>query len=349
MRSTIVCLRNVVVGTSLPAPPDGACRTLHIRCGHDIMEKLARAGFAGDFLCFADPYVHGPVPRADSREAFVRLRAAFLDESGFAVNAFDELYAAYCDLERAVEYDSVNIWMEHDSYDQLILAKLLDFFSASTRRPAQLRFISVSAYPGVERFIGLGQLDPAALRSLWNDFLCVSEAHLALGREAWAAITEATPLRLARLIATGTPDLPALGTALARHLQELPSTRNGLSLSEMLTLEILASDGPMCAAALFKRYTNEYEPLPFMGDSGYWALLQELACAAQPAISLTGDPAAKMEVRRVEVLPFGERVMRGDADWLRANRVERWVGGVRVDSRERASWRIDEQRSLVLA
>jgi hypothetical protein len=344
MRSTIVRLADLANRCSPSSPPDGAFRTLHIRCGHDIMEKLARAGFTGDFLCFADPYVHGPVPRAPSREAFVRVRAAFIESRGFAVGVFDELYAAYRDLDRAVEYDSVNIWMEHDSYDQLILAKLLAFFSDAEHRPAQLRFISVSAHPGVGRFIGLGQLDPEALRSLWDTFQDVSEAHLGLGREAWDAITEPTPLSLAELISTGTPELPTLGGALARHIQELPATRNGLSLTETLTLEILARHGPMSATALFRRYTNDYEPLPFMGDSGYWPVLRDLAGARQAAVRLTGEAATRMEERGVALLPFGERVLRGDADWLHANDVERWVGGVRIDSRERVNWRVDDQR-----
>jgi hypothetical protein len=348
MPSTIVNLASLDAGKR-PAPPDGSCRTLHIRCGHDIMQKLARAGFVGDFLCFADPYVHGPVPRLASREAFVRLRAAFLEEQGFASNAFEALYAAYCDLDRAAEYESVNIWMEHDSYDQLILAKLLDTFCDSARRPAQLRFISVSAFPGVERFIGLGQLDPDALRALWDAFRAVSDAQLTLGREAWDAITEPTPLALAHLVATGTPELPTLGRALARHLQELPSTRNGLSLSEALTLEILARHGPMSASALFQRYTEEYEPLPFMGDSSYWALLRSLAGSHQPAVTVTGETATTMAQRPVALLPFGKRVLNGDADWLCSNRVQRWVGGVHIDSRERASWRVDERCTVVRA
>ena len=56
-----------------------------------------------------------------------------------------------------------------------------------------------------------------------------------------------------------------------------------------------------------------------------------------------------MEERGVALLPFGERVLKGDADWLHADHVERWVGGVRIDSRERVNWRIDDQRQVVLA
>src|SRR5689334_16606387 len=137
-----------------PSVLDADVSTLHIRCGHDIMHKLAIAGFAGDFLCFADPYVQGPVPRLESLEEFVRVRAAFLAEHHAAPGQFEALLESYRDLEKARDYPVVNIWMEHDCYDQLVLAKLLDFFSEPRCRPQRLRLISVAHFPGVQRFIG---------------------------------------------------------------------------------------------------------------------------------------------------------------------------------------------------
>jgi hypothetical protein len=206
-------------GEGRPSALDGAGRTLHIRCGHDVMHKLAVAGFEGDFLWFADPYVQGPVPRTASLEEFVRIRAKYLEEECLEQNAFERLYASYQDLERARDYPLVNIWMEHDSYDQLILARLLDFFSDSSKRPARLRLLNVTHFPGVERFNGIGQLPPEALRVLWNDFEDVDERRLVLGRQAWHAITSPTPEALIDLVKTQTPALPTMSRALARHLR----------------------------------------------------------------------------------------------------------------------------------
>ena len=250
------------IPATAPSALDRGQRTLHIRCGHDIMHKLAAAGFEGDFLWFADPYCQGPVPRTDSLEQFVRIRARYLEDAHEAHDAFDRLYESYRDLERTREYELVTIWMEHDSYDQLVLAKLLELFSDPARRPARLQLISVTHFPGVERFIGIGQLPPEALRALWNDFEDVSERQLALGTETWAALTASSPEALLDLVKTGTPALPTMAKALGRHLGELPSTRNGLSLTEELTLRILLDKGPMNAPRLFGWYTNHYEPLP---------------------------------------------------------------------------------------
>jgi hypothetical protein len=314
------------------------------------MHKLAVAGFEGDFLCFADPYVEGPVPRTASPEEFVRVRARYLEENCGVNNAFESLHASYADLELAKEYESVDIWLEHDSYDQLILARLLDFFSDRSKRPARLRFISVTHFPGVERFIGIGQLPAEALRVLWNDFKGVDETQLLLGKQAWHAITSPTPEALLDLVRTDTPEVPTMSGALARHLRELPSSRNGLSLTQQLTLRILAEKNAMSAPRLFGWYTNHYEPLPFMGDTGYWNMLRGLANTEQPALRIHEGTQLPKEWNRhwhVELSPFGENLIRDKADWLRSNTVERWVGGVRIDSRNRFNWRFDEEQGKV--
>ena len=334
-----------------PSALDGGCRTLHIRCGHDIMHKLAVAGFDGDFLWFADPYVQGPVPRTASLEEFIRIRAKYLEEECREQDAFDRLYASYQDLERAKEYAAVNIWLEHDSYDQLILAKLLDFFSDRAKRPRRLRLISLTHFPGVERFNGIGQLPPEALRVLWNDFEDVHQGQLLVGKQAWRAITSPTPEALVDLVKTATPALPTMSGALARHLRELPSVENGLSLTEQLTLQILAEKGPMNAARLFGWYTNYQESLPFLGDSGYWVVLLGLANAGKPALKIDERRDVSPEWNKhwhVELLPLGRDLLAHKADWLRTNTVERWIGGVRIDSRQATNWRVDGEGGIVL-
>lgn len=330
---------------------DAGQRTLHIRCGHDIMHKLAVAGFEGDFLWFADPYVQGPVPHTQTLEDFVRIRATYLEEHHGVHDEFDPLMESYRDLEKARDYELVNIWMEHDSYDQLVLAKLLDFFSEPAKRPQRLRLISVTHFPGVQRFIGIGQLPPEALRVLWNDFEDVTERRLLLGRKAWAALTSPSPEPLLELAKSGTPALPTIAKALERHLAELPSAENGLSLTQQLTLQILAEKGALTAPRLFGWYTNQYEPLPFLGDTGYWIVLRELADAQQPAIRIearTDTPTEWKQHWHVELLPFGERLLRNDADWLRANTVDRWVGGVHIDSRDSTSWRFERGSARIV-
>jgi hypothetical protein len=330
-----------------PSALDGGDRTLHIRCGTDIMYDLALAGFSGDFLSFADPYVEGPVPRTQSLEEFVRIRANYIDQGDR--EAFGKFFSSYLDLERAREYAAVHIWMEHDSYDQLILARLLHFFIDASARPKRLRMINVTHFPGFERFVGLGQLPPQALRLLWEDFEDVTEVQLILGRQVWNAITSPSPEALMEITKAGTPAVPTMGPALARHIRELPSVRNGLSLAEELTLQVLSDKGAMTAARLFGSYMGQ-EALPFMSDTFFWKLLSRLSTSDEPALSVAGGRASPKEVNptsRVEVLPSGERVLRSERDWLKTNPAERWVGGVRINAQEKLNWRFDANRRTV--
>jgi hypothetical protein len=327
-----------------PEALDGNQHILHIRCGTDIMHTLAVAGFSGDFLAFYDPYAHGPVPQRESLEAFLQIRAHYISK-GLAPNyeeVLNDLRQQYAALEQAHTYEAVYLWFEHDAYDQLILAKLLDFFCDEALRPASLKLISVARYPGVKLFNGIGQLPPEALRVLWKHFSTVSPAQLNLGRRAWAAIRSACPEALRELIATGTPELPTMAIALDRHLKQLPSAHNGLNLTENLTLRILAEKGRMNAARLFGWYTNHYEPLTFMGDTAYWQLLEGLAAAKHPAIQLAkqGDNPINWQVNLTET---GRQLLADKADWIELNGIDCWLGGIHLDSQSGSVYRsVDE-------
>lgn len=317
-----------------PEALDGEGRLLHIRCGSDIEHTLAVAGFSGDFLAFYDPYVHGPVPCTELHDEFLQIRANYISKDLHPdyEEVLADLRQQYAALEEAGGYDAVYLWFEHDPYDQLILAKLLDFFSAPEHRPGSLKLISVTHYPGVKIFNGLGQLPPEALRVLWGSFSEVTPAQLAIGRRSWAGICSPTPDLLRELIATGTPELPTMAIALERHLKQLPSEHNGLNLSENLTLQILAEKGEITAARLFGWYTNHYEPLTFMGDSGYWQLLEKLATAEHPAIVLDrrGEKPNQWQVALSET---GKRLLAGEVDWIVLNGIDHWVGGIHLSSK----------------
>lgn len=335
------------VAHGTPTALDADCRTLHIRCGSDIMHKLVVAGFVGDFLNFSDPYAHGPVPRTATLAEFIRIRAEHIEQGYHLPPVLEALTEDYAALELARDYARVMLWFEHDSYDQLILAKLLHFFSDPGKRPVQLRFINVTGVPGVQRFNGLGQLPADTLRVLWTQFADISAAQFAFAKHAWHALTSPTPELLAQLIITQTPALPVMANALHRHLQELPSLHNGLSLVEQLTLQVLSNEGPLNAARLFGSYTNRYEPLTFLGDSMYWCYLDDLAGAPQPAL-IVNKRGEKPKDWDVELTPLGRDLLHDRAHWLELNPIPRWVGGVHINARKQPVWCYDGERGVVL-
>lgn len=323
-----------------PVALDAGMHTLHIRCGHDIMHKLALAGFVGDYLAFPDPYVMGPVPRTETLNEFVSIRANYLskwfDSPGAAQNA---LAAEYASLEQATSYERIMLWFEHDSYDQLSLAKLLEFFSKAADRPKEIKFISITGFPGIEIFNGLGQLPPEALRVLWSQFTVVTEEQFKLGEQVWDALTEPNPLALSSLVDSGTPAMPTMAPALQRHLRQLPSVANGLSLTEQLALQILNEKGSMNAGRLFGWYTNHYEPLAFLGDMQFYEILEALAGARHPALTITRTGKSPIDWN-VALTDFGNDLLINKRDWISANNPDRWVGGMHIADGAQ-TWRID--------
>src|SRR5581483_2019348 len=57
--------------------PDADLKTLHIRCGHDIQERIAEA-FVGDFWPYVTPFCVGPVTKGPDRQ---ELMARFIADT----------------------------------------------------------------------------------------------------------------------------------------------------------------------------------------------------------------------------------------------------------------------------
>ena len=342
-------VRNSLTHGGLSAP-DAKPETLHIRCGSDITHALAIAGFVSDFLVFPDPYVEGPVPVTKTLEEFVRIRSRYLSDN---VTPREQemnqiLTKDYAELDTSRNYSRVMLWFEHDPYDQLCLAMLLDYFSDAVKRPQSLQLICIEKYPGVKRFNGIGQLPPETMPVLWKQFAEVTETQLFTGKQAWDAIRSDTPEKMVELVKSGTPALPTMAKSLARFIQQLPSARNGLNLTEQLTLQILSDHGPMFADSLFfKWYANHYEPLPFLGDTQYWRILKRLTDADHPAVAIEKKGEQPRDWH-VELTDIGRQVLAGQLHWLELNRLQYWVGGVLVDSARPNAWCYDPQPGLVL-
>jgi hypothetical protein len=304
-----------------------AQRVLHIRCGDDIKGKLAEAGLAGDYLSFADPAWLGPPPAFN---AWLAGRAALIAErSGLPqpkVRA--ELGEAYWRLARApVDYRHIVLWFEHDLYDQAALVRVLANFAQRTALP-RIELISIDRFRGIKRFIGLGQLTAQQLASLWPRRKRISRRQLALGTRAWAALRALTPEPLEALLASDMRALPFLKAALKRHLQELPWTTDGLSLTERETLAVLAR-GPLTVSELFAETQMKRDPLPFMGDRFFWSVVRDLIDAPRPPVAVSAATRRMAWPRRVlRLTPTGRALMAGKLDWQAERPLPRWVGGI---------------------
>jgi hypothetical protein len=300
------------------AATDADCRTLHLRCGSDLLPVLRAAGFGGDFLEHAWPYATG-LPTAEFAQA--------ADQA----------------LQAAAGYPRVVIWSEHDVHDQLVLLRLLAHFAAR-ERPPKVEMVTVGDWPAGEgagrgRFLGLGQLSAVALRGLWPARKVATPQQLQVGSELWAALAAADPAPLLRRARSGLPELPFMAAALWRHLQELPDARSGLSLTQSLALQALAERGPLALQALFRDLTDRRDPLPGQGDLQFRDRLFALEACRQPlylrepgGADLAGRPWTDL----LQLTPLGATVLRGSINARSLGIAPWWVGGVRVTAGEKA-------------
>jgi hypothetical protein len=315
----------------------GAPRTLHLRCGDDIRDKLVEAGIEGDYLSFADPAWLGPPPASN---AWIAGRAALIAErTGLPRQKIRaDLGDAYWRLARApADYERIVLWFEHDLYDQAALARVLAGFALRKKLP-RIELIAIDRFRGIKRFIGLGQLSAAQLATLWPRRKRVSRRQLALGAKTWAALRAPTPEPIEALCKSDLRALPFLKAALQRQLQELPWTNDGLSLTERNALAALAK-GPRSAAEVYAEAQAKRDPQPFMGDLFFWSVLRDLLEAPRPPIAVSAATRRTAWHKRVlRLTPEGKALLAGKLDWQTTGPLERWVGGVAV-VRGAPTWR----------
>lgn len=331
---------------------------LHVTNGTSTARTLGAAGLGGAVTDWFDLLHEGPVPATSDEDELYVLRARYLAESGFA--DFDEALGMFRRRDEALRRhvttgDEVVLWCEHDLYDQLILVRMLAWLLAIRCPPERVHLVCIGDFPGVERFVGLGQLTSPQLASLFPARASVGTAAFELARTAWTAFQSSDPTTLERLSASGCPALPFLAAALERLLDEYPSTANGLGRTEQAALEQAAT--PLPPDALFQA-VGRREERPFLGDAPFYSLLRRLAALPHPLLQLEGTlpgvgpiaagARAIPEGARVVVTALGRDVARGGADAVQWNGIDRWIGGVHLHGAD-AAWRWDRRQKHLVA
>ncbi|HEX6463715.1 MAG TPA: hypothetical protein VFZ98_04655, partial [Vicinamibacterales bacterium] len=103
-----------------------------------------------------------------------------------------------------------------------------------------------------------------------------------------------------------------------------------LSRTEAQILRV-ASDGPLSIGKAFRESTALEEAF-FMGDLSFFNIVDVLASARQPLLSIdrtSGDPLSLVE-RPIRVTDAGRAVLAGRADHIAVNGIDRWMGGVHL-------------------
>ncbi|MEX3071434.1 DUF1835 domain-containing protein [Vibrio alginolyticus] len=321
---------------------DHDLKTLHVRCGHDIQQRLKESGFEGHFLPMIDPLCIGPIP--SDEPSFFAIRAQYVVKTLLPVMGQDSTVQDITHQEQnnlttllSDDYERIVFWVEHDSYDQLMLLRCLIYLDNAT--DTVIEIIELNQFPGTERFIGFGQLPAEAIRSCWQYRKPISEKLMLQARRCWDAVTSDTPNSIVTLLKYHDLDcLPNISAVLMRHLQELPHSESGLSLTQRLALSVLKEQEQAISVAKWFQLYQQQEPLPYLGDVMFYALMLPLTTAETPLLALDTSQKDWWE-QQVTITQYGKQCLENKVKFLQ----EFWVGGIKINKQNYWVW---DQASL---
>ncbi len=320
-------------------------RKLLVTNGDSAVGRLRAAGIEAPVLPWRDALHDGPVPRTGSLEELSAVRAEFLG-AAFGHDPA-EVRASFSERDGLVrrhgDFDCLELWFEHDLYDQLQLLQVLHAPAGRGRR-RDVFLVQAGDHLGLQPADSILALGRAAAP--------VTDRQFDLAARVWNAFTAPDPQDLAARLDADLAPFGYLRSALVRLLSELPDTATGLSLTEARILEALAA-GLTRPWEIFKA-VSEAEEARWMGDASFFMRLDALAFTPHPPIEgLPGPfpfraprethgcgPEAKAYVSaQLRLTPFGREVVAGRADHARANPRETWLGGTRLEPGR--PWRFD--------
>jgi hypothetical protein len=266
------------------------------------------------------------VPPGLSLEETSAVRARYLAERGYGnpIKLIHDFSRRDEHIDRAGECDEVVLWFEHDLYDQLQLLQILT--ALEDLEPGRVSVVQTDQY--------LANMTVDEILALLPKRRTATPAIFKSARRTWERFTSPSPADLYAAASEDAIGLPFLRTAMQRLCEEYPWKRDGLSRSQRQALYAVAQ-GPGRSDELFAR-AQAREEAYFLGERVFARMLDDLR---------TGS-AALIEEEEGELVPttLGRRVLAGDADWLDEHAIDRWIGGVHLDSEHLTRWDDDAAR-----
>ncbi len=263
--------------------------TLHITSGDSAGELLVRAGLPGEVLVWHDILYDGPRHRGWPDESTLDARALFLEETTAGGldgrRILETLRNQYRKLEGLEPDQHVVLWFDACLFDQAMLAHVLTCLQHMNAGNVEL--LCVDAFPGIEPFHGLGQLEPDQLALLYSDRRPVTGEQFAFAVAVDEAFAVQDVSLLTELSETIEAPLPWIPAAAARWMEERPDPHTGLGRLETLALTALRA-GSITPAEVFASVAAADSPPQFWGDTTLWAKINGLADRVPPLVRIEG-------------------------------------------------------------
>ncbi|MEO9460439.1 MAG: hypothetical protein ABJE63_10875 [Lentilitoribacter sp.] len=273
--------------------------------------------------------VEGHMPLAKRSET----RAKFIHE--FDGGDHSEILQSFKERDKTLfylnEYSKVELWFEHDLYDQLQLLQILDFAHHNLEQQ-DFYLVQTNDY--------LGEMNDEAFQSLPTLAKPVTQEMKTYASKAWHALTQKTPDNLIRVL--DNKDMPFTAPAIRRLVMEYPDSRTGLPTSIFNAFTLLLN-GPASIGKLFEHMQN-CELAKFMGDLSFAKYIDEFGTCLQPLIAgeniiySTSKASGRQNLEQIQnyfkqkihLTEFGKKVMERDANHVSKNGIDRWICGVHL-------------------
>ena len=264
-------------------------RILHITSGDIAGGSLAKAGLPGEVFVWHDILYDGPRQPGWPDENILTARALFLEETTAGGldrdSVLKALHHQYRKLADAASYERIVLWFDACLFDQSMLAHILMCLAHKGIR--QVELLCVDAFPGIDPFHGLGQLQPAQFAALYPDRRPVTDGQFrfaAIVDKAFATQDAALLVELSEMVE---PPLPRVPAAVMRWLQEQPDPTTGLGRLESLALAAIRA-GSETPGRIFASVAAADTPPQFWGDTTLWAKINGLADRIPPLVLIEG-------------------------------------------------------------
>ena len=260
-----------------------------------------------------------------TREGFIR------DKYGWPTFSFDD-YAAnglLANRNRLGREDPVVVWAGVGLPDQLLLAWVVFLFDCLRLGPSTLRVVQFEALGPRKPVIGVGELSSDNIREYSPPPRRLDAPELDELRTVWRVYTSSDPAALSNYVAGASP-LPILHRAVGALVDRYPDIETGLGVWDERLLRYTLERGPLSARVIGSTLGHG-ETLDRVGDVYLFRRLVALGNAdlAAPLISIAGN-ARSMREYKVSLTAFGEKVLAGQANSVRTNGIDDWIGGVHL-------------------
>jgi len=269
-------------------------KVFHITSGDIAGESLAEAGLPGEVFVWHDILYDGPRQPGWPGDNTLGARALFLE--AFTAGGLDRdrilktLRHQYQRLAQAASHAHIVLWFDACLFDQSMLAHILTCLSCKGAREADL--LCVDAFPGIEPFNGLGQLQPEQLASLYANRRPVTDEQFRFAAVVDKAFANQDFVLLTDLSKWREPPLPWVPAAATRWLQEQPDRTTGLGQLERLALAAIRA-GCETPSQIFAAVAAADTPPQYWGDTTLWAKINGLADRVPPLVAIEG-PADRL-------------------------------------------------------